>query len=517
MKKLPIGIQTFSKLREGDFIYVDKTEYIYNIISGNNYYFLSRPRRFGKSLTLSTIAEIYSGSKNLFTGLWIENNWNWDKIHPIIHISFNSLNYKDLGLEIVLKKELLKIGRKYELLLSETSSPELFEELIEKLAAAKGRVVILIDEYDKPIIDFLEAENLHIAKQNRAILRNFYSIIKNADPYIEFFLMTGVSKFSQTGIFSNLNHLNDITLNKKYASLTGYTQNELLLYFNDYIQEVLPDFAPLNEQQLLEQIKQWYNGYSWDAKTRVYNPYSVLLFFDNRAFENYWFATGTPTFLINLIKEKKQFNFNQITASGALLDSYEPDDLDIRTLLFQTGYLTIKHIDIFNGIYTLDYPNREVEQSMTNYLIATLLNRSALDSPVPVFDVKSAFYQDNIERVIRIINSLLKDVPALLINPKNEHFYHSLVHLHFRYLGLLMDSEVHTSDGRMDAVVKTDTHIYILEFKIDQSADIALNQIKNKLYYQKYATENKIVVGIGINFDTEKRAVGNYLTEILIQ
>jgi hypothetical protein len=231
MKKLPIGIQTFSKLREGDFIYVDKTEYIYNIISGNNYYFLSRPRRFGKSLTLSTIAEIYSGSKNLFTGLWIENNWNWDKKHPIIHISFNSLNYKDLGLEIVLKKELLKIGRKYELLLSETSSPELFEELIEKLAAAKGRVVILIDEYDKPIIDFLEAENLHIAKQNRAILRNFYSIIKNADPYIEFFLMTGVSKFSQTGIFSNLNHLNDITLNKKYASLTGYTQNELVIVF----------------------------------------------------------------------------------------------------------------------------------------------------------------------------------------------------------------------------------------------------------------------------------------------
>jgi hypothetical protein len=302
MKKLPIGIQTFSKLREGDFIYVDKTEYIYNIISGNNYYFLSRPRRFGKSLTLSTIAEIYSGSKNLFTGLWIENNWNWDKIHPIIHISFNSLNYKDLGLEIVLKKELLKIARKYELLLSETSSPELFEELIEKLAAAKGRVVILIDEYDKPIIDFLEAENLHIAKQNRAILRNFYSIIKNADPYIEFFLMTGVSKFSQTGIFSNLNHLNDITLNENYAALTGYTQDELEFYFDEWINRTLLKFKSISKETLLMHIKQWYNGYSWDAKTRVYNPYSVLLFFDNRAFENYWFATGTPTFLINLIK-----------------------------------------------------------------------------------------------------------------------------------------------------------------------------------------------------------------------
>jgi hypothetical protein len=187
MKKLPIGIQTFSEIIRQDCVYVDKTPFIHQMMTTGKVYFLSRPRRFGKSLTLSTIAEIYSGSKNLFTGLWIENNWNWEKIHPIIHISFNSLNYKDLGLEIVLKKELLKIGRKYELLLSETSSPELFEELIEKLAAAKGRVVILIDEYDKPIIDFLEAENLHIAKQNRAILRNFYSIIKNADPYIEFF------------------------------------------------------------------------------------------------------------------------------------------------------------------------------------------------------------------------------------------------------------------------------------------------------------------------------------------
>jgi hypothetical protein len=288
------------------------------------------------------------------------------------------------------------------------------------------------------------------------------------------------------------------------------------MYFNEYIQDSLPDFAPLNEQQLLEQIKKWYNGYSWDAKTSVYNPYSVLLFLDNRAFENYWFATGTPTFLINLIKQNKIFDFNQITASRSLLDSYEPDNLDVRTLLFQTGYLTIKHIDIYNGIYTLDYPNREVEQSMHDYLIAALLDRKMGDSPKPVFDVVSAFHQNNIERVIAIINSLLKDVPALLINAKNEHFYHSLVHLHFRYLGLLMDSEVHTSDGRMDAVVKTNTHIYILEFKIDQSAEIALNQIKNKIYYDKYAIENKTVVGIGINFDTEKRAIGEWQQETLI-
>jgi hypothetical protein len=516
MKKLPIGIQTFSKLREDDFIYVDKTEYIYNIISGNNYYFLSRPRRFGKSLTLSTIAEIYSGNKNLFTGLWIENNWDWDKIHPIIHIAFNRFDYLNLGLDYVLTEALHEQAALHGLVLLRKSPSQLFEELIQKLVALKGRVVILIDEYDKPIIDFLEDKNLHIAQKNREILRNFYSIVKNADPYIEFFLMTGVSKFSQTGIFSNLNHLNDITLNKKYAALTGYTQSDLVVYFNEYIQEALPDFAPLNEQQLLEQIKKWYNGYSWDAKTSVYNPYSVLLFLDNRAFENYWFASGTPTFLIDLIKQNKIFDFNQITASRSLLDSYEPDNLDVRTLLFQTGYLTIKHIDIYNGIYTLDYPNREVEQSMHDYLIAALLDRKMGDSPKPVFDVVSAFHQNNIERVIAIINSLLKDVPALLINAKNEHFYHSLVHLHFRYLGLLMDSEVHTSDGRMDAVVKTNTHIYILEFKIDQSAEIALNQIKNKVYYSKYTIENKTVVGIGINFDTEKRAISQWQQETLI-
>ena len=278
----------------------------------------------------------------------------------------------------------------------------------------------------------------------------------------------------------------------------------------------MPKFKGWGQYDLLKHIKLWYNGYSWDGETSVYNPYSILLFLQKRAFENYWFATGTPTFLINLIKERQIFDFNQITAPGSLLDSYEPDDIDIRTLLFQTGYLTIKHIDIYNGVYTLDYPNREVEQSMHNYLIAVLLGKRMGDTPKPIFDVQNAFRQNNIERVITIINSLLKDVPSLLINPKNEHFYHSLVHLHFRYLGLIMDSEVHTSDGRMDAVVKTNTHIYIIEFKIDQSAEIALAQIKDKSYYQKYAIENKTVVGIGINFDTEKRAIGNYLTETLI-
>ena len=388
--------------------------------------------------------------------------------------------------------------------------------MIEKLVVAKGKVVILIDEYDKPLIDFLEAENLHIALKNREILRNFYSIIKNADPYIEFFLMTGVSKFSQTGVFSNLNHLDDITIDENYTTLTGYTPDELLVYFDEWIANALPKFKPWNKEELLKHIKLWYNGYSWDGETSVYNPYSILLFLQKRAFENYWFATGTPTFLINLIKERQIFDFNQITAPGSLLDSYEPDDIDIRTLLFQTGCLTIKHIDIYNGVYTLDYPNREVEQSMHNYLIAVLLGKRMGDTPKPIFDVQNAFRQNNIERVITIINSLLKDVPSLLINPKNEHFYHSLVHLHFRYLGLIMDSEVHTSDGRMDAVVKTNTHIYIIEFKIDQSAEIALAQIKDKSYYQKYAIENKTVVGIGINFDTEKRAIGNYLTETLI-
>lgn len=518
MKRLPISIQTFSEIRgDSDYLYVDKTELIFNVITGAKANFLSRPRRFGKSMTLSTIKSIYQSEKQYFEGLWIEDKWDWSKKNPVIHISFTSVYYGNLGLEIALVQALNSISQQFDIVLKNETPASMFQELIQKLHAQQGKVVILIDEYDKPIIDFLEKENRHIAEGNRAVLRQFYSIIKDADPYIEFFLMMGVSKFSQTGIFSHLNHLNDLTIDERYVTLVGYTPEELLKYFGEWIDYAAFKFPELTREELLTAIRKWYNGYSWDGVQTVYNPYSILNFLGKRIFEDYWFQTGTPTFLIKLIREQQEFIFNDLHITGRLIASYDLENLDLRTILFQTGYLTIKHIDRMTGMYTLDFPNREVEQSMSEYILAELLHKPYTISAIPVFDIRSAFLKNDVEKVIKIMNAILKDVPSPLLRGKKEDFYHALVHLHFRYLGLLMDSEVNTSDGRMDAVVKTDSHVYILEFKLNESAEKALQQIKDMDYPAKYAAENRAIVMIGINFNSRKKAVGNWMMETYLR
>ena len=515
MKNLPIAIQTFSELRSRDCVYVDKTEHIHRLLTTSKAYFFSRPRRFGKSMTLSTIKSIYKGEKHYFDGLWIENNWDWTRRNPIIHIPFSSLGYNSIGLVSALELFLRKQAANHNIVLEATSYILLFEELIRKLCEKDGKVVILIDEYDKPIIDHLEKENIERGKENRAILREFYSVIKDADEYIEFFFMTGVSKFSQTGIFSHLNHLDDISLSKKYVDLVGYTQTELEDNFGDYIDDALLRFTRYNREELLQNIKLWYNGYSWDAINSVYNPYSVLNFFNQQVFEDFWFKTGSPRFLILMLQELGMFNLNEMKASGSMISSYDLEDLNIRALLFQTGYLTIKEMDIYTASYVLDYPNKEVELAMTENIIAKWIGGETTQVRAPVLDIQSAFLKNKIEKVIWIINSLFKDVPFPLLKGKKEDFYHAIVHLHFRYLGMMnMDSEVCTSDGRMDAVVKTATHIYILEFKINKSAEIALQQIKDKAYPEKYLVENKEIVMIGINFDTRKKGIKDWLLEV---
>ena len=515
MRNLPIAIQTFSELRSRDCIYIDKTEHIHRLLTTNKAYFFSRPRRFGKSMTLSTIKSIYKGEKHYFEGLWIENHWDWTRRNPIIHIPFSSLGYNSIGLVPALELFLRKQAANHNIVLEATSYILLFEELIRKLCEKDGKVVILIDEYDKPIIDHLEKENIERGKENRAILREFYSIIKDADEYIEFFFMTGVSKFSQTGIFSHLNHLDDISLNEKYIDLVGYTQTELEDNFGEYIDYALEKFTRYSREELLQNIKLWYNGYSWDAKNSVYNPYSVLNFFNQRIFEDFWFKTGSPRFLILMLQELGMFNLNEMKASGSMISSYDLEDLNIRALLFQTGYLTIKEMDIYTASYVLDYPNKEVELAMTENIIAKWIGGETTQVRAPVLDIQSAFLKNKIEKVIWIINSLFKDVPFPLLKGKKEDFYHAIIHLHFKYLGMMnMDSEVCTSDGRMDAVVKTATHIYILEFKINKSAEIALQQIKDKAYPEKYLIENKEIVMIGINFDTRKKGIKDWLLEV---
>jgi hypothetical protein len=512
MQQLPVGEQNFKLIRSSNMLYVDKTEQIHRLLSGGRYNFLSRPRRFGKSLTLSTIKNLFEGKKDLFKGLWIEDKWDWTTQNPVIHISFTRIGYGEIGLINALVIALQTIAEKYEITVHATTPGLLLLELVTKLADKHGPVVLLFDEYDKPIIDYLDKAASEQAKTNRQILKNFYGSLKDDDAQaaIRFFLITGVSKFSQVSLFSDLNYLSDLTLDQDFSTLVGYTQQELLQNFDPYIKELNKSLPSLSLDELQDKIKEWYNGYSWDGINRVYNPFSILLLFKKRLFADYWFKSGTPTFLIELLKEQSIYRVDESRVPSSFFDSYDLENMEANALMFQTGYLTVKSYDPSRSRYLLGLPNREVEEALNNYLIANLLSRHPNESLRPVELLEDGFLQNDLPKVITVINSLLKDLPSHLLDDKGEHFYHALVHLHFRYLGLYLESEVHTSDGRMDVVVQTPSHVYIIEFKIDTSAQVALDQIIHKAYADKYRLLQKNILGVGISFDTEKKNVKDW-------
>ncbi|MFK7983815.1 MAG: ATP-binding protein [Saprospiraceae bacterium] len=505
-QQLPIGIQSFSQIRELNFLYVDKTETIFKLIKFGKYFFLSRPRRFGKSLTLSTIKELFQGSKELFDGLWIQDRWDWTQQHPVIHISFSSIGYKELGLEVAIEIQLDKIAKANNIQLKEQGISQKFKALIEKLAS-KNNVVILIDEYDKPIIDYLD--DLPQAKAHQKILKSFYSVIKDSDPYIRFLLITGVSKFSKVSIFSELNNLTDLTIHSKFSTLVGYTQIELEQYFEEGIMELIGELAPTKDA-LLARIKEWYNGYSWDGKNFLYNPFSILSFFGDGQFRNFWFSTGTPTFLVNLLKERNLYNIRETEVGEATFNSFDIENMDTHALLFQTGYLTIKSIEPLFNLFTLDYPNREVKDSMLQYLVAGFNHGSYAKTTPIVIKLRKAFLTNDVDKIISIINSLFKSIPSHIFIKEKEAYYHSVVFLVFQYLGQFIEAEVNTSDGRIDAVVQTDSHIYVVEFKLDESADKAIQQIQTKAYLEKYKNQDKQLVGLGINFSSKSKNVSEW-------
>ncbi len=361
LPSLPIGIQSFSELRTRNMLYVDKTQPIHRLISIGKYYFLSRPRRFGKSLTLSTIRAIYEGKRELFRGLWIENQWDWGKVHPVIHLSFSSIGYRELGLEQAIRQELTTQGEKLGIAYSQqVSIAVMFEALIKQLAQRDGKVVVLIDEYDKPLIDYLD--DIPLAQINQKVMKSFYSVVKDSDPYLEFLLITGVSKFSKVSIFSDLNHLKDLTIDRHAAALIGYTQAELEQYFTPYMPDA-EEYQGMTRPELLDTLRDWYNGYSWDGRTRVYNPFSILNFFSDGQFRNYWFETGTPTFLPKLMKAQNRLDVDQVELDEMGFSVYDIEKLQVLPVLFQTGYLTIQ-AKLEYGLYRLGYPNREVRASM---------------------------------------------------------------------------------------------------------------------------------------------------------
>lgn len=508
LKKLPVGIQTFSEIINGGYLYIDKTAAIYRLLQSGKYFFLSRPRRSGKSLTLSTIKAIYLGQRALFKGLWIAQQWDWSQVRPVIHISFSGIGYQTIGLTAAIEAELHLIGEQDGIHLQQTGIDRLFAELIRKLAD-RGKVVLLIDEYDKPIIDYLD--EIEQAKANQQILKTFYSVIKNSDPYIEFLLITGVSKFSKVSIFSELNNLTDLTLNRHFADLTGYTQAEVETVFEPYMAGT-EALLGLNRTELLAQLRHWYNGYSWDGQTYLYNPFSILSFFLQTDFRNFWFETGTPTFLLKLLRREWLYKLDNLTVSEQTFASYDIEQLEALAILFQTGYLTIKAKNNF-GLYTLDYPNAEVKESLLSYIIADLRNEQTAFTKPMVIQLYEAFNANDLARVIALIKSIFKNIPAQIFLAQAEAYYHSLIYLVFFYLGQYAQSEVNTSNGRLDCVVQTPTHIYILEFKLDKSAADALQQIKDRGYVDKYGADPRPKLLVGINFSRAEKTVTDWQME----
>ncbi|MEM7655247.1 MAG: AAA family ATPase [Bacteroidota bacterium] len=509
---LPIGLQDFRSIRERGFLYVDKTEAIHRLVRNGTYFFLSRPRRFGKSLTLSTIKELYVGSEDLFQGLWIHDHWDWQRSHPVIHLPFNSIGYAKKGLEKALADFLEKEANRHDLSLRETYASSMLLELIEKLHQAHGeRVVLLIDEYDKPIIDYLEDPAK--AKAQRDELKTFYGGLKGMDPHVEFAFITGVSKFSRMSIFSELNNLNDLTLHPRYTTLMGYTQQELNRYFSPYLAQI-GEQRSTPQAELRESVQRWYNGYSWDGKHFVYNPFSILSFMDAGQFQNFWFSTGTPTFLIKLFRNRMEYAIGVKEVGQAAFEAFDLDHIDTTTLLFQTGYLTIKEAQEF-GTFLLDYPNQEVKDSLLQYLIGTFGHISPTASTPLILKVRKAFLAEDIPQVMLILNGLFKSIPSHLFLKDREAYYHSLVFLAFQYLGVYLEAEVHTFDGRIDAVVYTEKQIYLLEFKLDQTAEKALAQIQQKAYPDRFRADGRRLMAVGVNFSSEKKAIDDWRIEQL--
>ncbi len=509
MRKYPIGIQDFRKIREDGFLYIDKTQLIHQLITTGNYYFLSRPRRFGKSLLLSTIEEIFNGSKELFKGLWIENRWDWSRKHPVIHIRLSQIDYQHYGLYQALNREMDALAEELHVQLVSESLKEKFKELIRK-AAVNERVVILIDEYDKPVIDYLD--ELPIAEENRAVFKNFYSVLKDADEYIRLLLITGVSRFTRMSIFSDLNNLEDISITETMNDLTGITQEELEYNFK----EELPTLAQkenISVEALKEKVRRWYNGYSWGGVNTLYNPFSILSLMKQKRFSNFWFQTGTPTFLVALMRKASEYEFGQVQVSEDVLGNFNIERPLSPALLFQTGYLTIKGYNPVTRNYQLDYPNQEVVDSFLDNLLSAYREMFPGNSSETTGNLLEALLANDIPQMIKALNSLIATIPYDHWRADHESIFHIIMHLAFKKVGVDIESEVHSSTGRCDVLVKTATHIYAIELKLDKTAQEALDQIFVKKYLQPYQSDLRQKVAIGINFSSEKREIEAYLVQ----
>lgn len=506
LKKLPLGIQTFEKIRTDNYIYIDKTKIALDLISNNSYIFLSRPRRFGKSLFMDTIHNIYEGNKEYFKDLYIYDKWDWEVSYPVVKISFAGIFSSVKNTEKIILSILDDNKKRLNLEFKNSDDISIyFKQLIQNASETYNqRIVVLVDEYDKPILDNIE--KIEIAKELRDTLKGFYTQIKDNDEFIKFTMLTGVSKFSKVSIFSGLNNLTDISLDDDFGSICGYTQNDLETVFKEHLKDVNMD-----------ELKSWYNGYNFLGE-KVYNPYDILLFLQNKKqYANYWFKTGTPSFLINLIKQKRYFvpRMKSIEVEEECIDSFDIEDLSLETIMFQSGYLTITDSNNDFGLtsYVLDYPNKEVRLSFNNSILTLFINSTEQIS-IKKETVK-IFSSSNLEELENTIKRLFSSIAYNNFTnndiEKYEGFYASVIYAYFASLGLELIAEDITNKGRIDLTIKFNNKIYIFEFKVIKGD--ALEQIKEKKYYEKYLDSKNEVYIIGIVFDPIERNVTDFQYE----
>ena len=503
-KKLPIGIQTFRKVREGNYYYVDKTPLALKLVDEGTHYFLSRPRRFGKSLFLDTLKELFEGNEALFKGLAAQDQWDWSVQYPVLRFSFGNEKYQDTeGLVNVLDTQLTHFEQAFGTTKQFDHAGGRFADLLINLHKNTGQpVVVLIDEYDKPILDALQLPE--VAKANRDFLRGFYATIKDYDAHIKFSFLTGVSKFSKVSIFSGLNNLKDITLDPRYSTICGYTDTDIDTVFSS-------ELDGLDR----EEIRRWYNGYNWRGEG-VYNPFDILQLFDNREFSNYWFETGTPTFLVDFLMNQQvpTPNLNSLLSTQAMLSSFDIEQIETEALLFQTGYLTIKKRENLGGqyFYTLGYPNREVAQSLNDHLLAALVKDKSKQTTNSLQLYRLLMVND-FEGLKTLFHSFFASIPHHWYTnnaiQNYEGYYASVFYSYFASLGLDVTVEDATNLGRIDMTLLFNQQVYIFEFKVVELVPEgeALQQIKDKAYADKFRALDQPIYLIGVEFSKDSRNI----------
>ena len=505
-RRLPIGMQTFRELRELDCYYVDKTAYVKRLRDEGKHYFLSRPRRFGKSLFLDTLKEFFEGNEELFAGLYIHQRHNWSERHPVVRLSFGGGNFKEPAtLHKDVMAQLDGIARDMAIAVRYDTAPARFRHLLQALHRKTGqRVAVLVDEYDKPILDPL-VEKPEVARANRDYLRGLYGVIKDSDAHVGFTFLTGISKFSKVNLFSQLNNLTDLTLDRRYSSICGYTERDLETVF-------APELGGLDR----EQVREWYNGYSWRGTEKVYNPYDVLLLFDSREFAAHWFETGTPAFLVETLFERRvsTVSLDEMVSTAKLLSAFDVGMIGTEALLFQTGYLTITGEETLGGmaLYRLGYPNREVRQSLNEYLLSQLVQDPARQT---ANSMRLARLLEAVDcaGLRELFHAFFASIPYQWYTNNDianyEGFYASVFYSYFAALGYEITVEESSSHGRLDMAARAGGQVYLFEFKVVELAPpgSALAQLRERDYAAKYRGRGEPIHLIGVEFSRDTRNV----------